>query len=737
MKKINVLSLFDGICSGRVALQRAGIPVNKYYASEIDKYAIMITQNNFPDTIQLGDVTKWEDWDIDWGSIDLLIGGSPCFTAGTLVMTPTGFKNIEDIQVGDYVLTHKSRYRKVLKTGHKQVNTVYNIKGMGLHNLETTQEHPFYIRERYRVWDNENRTYSRLFKAPEWKKACELNKNTFLGSTYNTANTKSGIFKATDKNFWYYVGRFTADGWTTKVKRKHRKNSYLYKVMLCCGKRDFEDCKTLLDSIGYNYCITEERTVYKFCISNQSLLEYLEKIKKGALNKIIHPDVWNLPLESKKAFIEGYISGDGHIYKNGVISATSISKNLIYGLKMLINEVYNRPCGIHLTKRKPTSIIEGRIVNQHNTYEIRFKYINDKQDKGFYEDNYTWCPTKNIQPQQKTCVVYNLEVEEDNSYTANTIVVHNCQGFSFAGKQLNFNDPRSKLFFDYVNILRHIQKYNPNVKFLLENVKMKQEFQDIFSDMLGVQPVEINSALLSAQNRKRLYWTNWEFGQPEDKHIMLKDIVHEYSDELPIKYTERNMRHYKDLNDKSLCCTATMYKGAGNNGMTLIFEKLQEYIVPFDKTLQILDKEVKRGKVGYFGKDSQANRVYYIHDKAVTLCGSAGGGAAKMGQYLFGCLTPDRVNKRQNEQRFNEGDKFYTLTAQDKHGVLVEGYIRKLTPVECERLQTLEDGFTANGVDQKTGKVVPISNTQRYKALGNGWTVDVIAHILKSLDFGE
>ena len=380
MRKINVLSLFDGVSCGRVALQRAGIPVNKYYASEIDKYAIMITQNNFPDTIQLGDVTKWKDWDIDWSSIDLLIGGNPCVS------------------------------------------------------------------------------------------------------------------------------------------------------------------------------------------------------------------------------------------------------------------------------------------------------------------------------------------------------------WSVAGKQLGTEDPRGQLLFDYVNILHHIQKHNPNVKFLVENVKMKQEFQDIFSNMLGVQPVEINSALLSAQNRKRLYWTNWEFGQPEDKHIMLKDIVHEYS---------------KVDRDKSLCLDANYYKGGNlkqyyeKHRRQLAFEWLNEYIVPFDKTLQILDKEVERGKVGYFGKDSQANRVYYIHDKAVTLCGSAGGGAAKMGQYLFGCLTPDRVNKRQNGQRFNEGDKFYTLTAQDKHGVLVEGYIRKLTPVECERLQTLEDGFTANGIDQKTGKVVPISNTQRYKALGNGWTVDVIAHILKSLDFGE
>lgn len=75
---MNILSLFDGISCGRVALERVGIPVDKYYASEIDKYAIQITQKNYPDTIHLGDVTKWKDWDIDWKSIDLLIGGSPC-----------------------------------------------------------------------------------------------------------------------------------------------------------------------------------------------------------------------------------------------------------------------------------------------------------------------------------------------------------------------------------------------------------------------------------------------------------------------------------------------------------------------------------------------------------------------------------------------------------------------------------------------------------------------------------
>lgn len=256
-----------------------------------------------------------------------------------------------------------------------------------------------------------------------------------------------------------------------------------------------------------------------------------------------------------------------------------------------------------------------------------------------------------------------------------------CQGFSIAGKQLNFDDPRSKLYFEFE---RAVKEVNPKY-FFLENVAMRKDFEAIITERLGVKPIAINSNLVSAQNRKRLYWTNIPATVPEDKGIMLCDIVHENED--------------------------------GFDG------DLEPYKVPFDKTLQIIDKEIQRGKVGYFRKDSQANRVYDIHGKAVTLCGEAGGGAAKMGQYLFGCITPDRVNKRQNGQRFNDGDKFYTLTAQDRHGVLIDGYIRKLTPVECERLQTLPDGYTEG-----------VSEPARYKALGNCWTVDVVAHCFKYIN---
>jgi len=302
-----------------------------------------------------------------------------------------------------------------------------------------------------------------------------------------------------------------------------------------------------------------------------------------------------------------------------------------------------------------------------------------------------------------------------------------CQGFSFAGKQLNFEDPRSKLFFEFVRMLNEIRETNPEVLFLLENVKMKKEFQDIITQHLGVEPVEINSNLVSAQNRKRIYWTNIvQLTQPKDKGIFLKDIIHENNDEvLNIQVPNFNVNPsgngmngdvYSIEKDKSR--TLKTNKGEGQK----ISVCIAEYIVPFDKTLQILDKEVQRGKVGYFRKDSQANRVYYIHDKAVTLCGEAGGGATKMGQYLFGCITPDRIEKIQHGQRFNDGKKFYTLTAQDKHGVLIEGYIRKLTPIECERLQNVPDNYTNQ-----------VSNSQRYKMLGNGWTIDVISHIFSSI----
>jgi len=282
-----------------------------------------------------------------------------------------------------------------------------------------------------------------------------------------------------------------------------------------------------------------------------------------------------------------------------------------------------------------------------------------------------------------------------------------CQGFSFAGKQLNFDDPRSKLFFEYVDILNHFKpKY-----FLLENVKMKKEYQDVISECLGVQPIEINSALVSAQNRRRLYWTNIpEIRQPGDEGVLLKHII------------ESDMVD----RDKAHCLDANYFKG-GN--LKSYFEKHRRQLVfSRDGLCHVGDADLK-------GNDS-IKRVYSAEGKSPTLTTMGGGhrepkilygamrgrylvdGKRQDGKMLTAGLTTQRLEVRQDE-------KTNTLTTVQKDNNVVNSETlsyRKLTPLECERLQTFPDNYTNH-----------VSNTQRYKALGNSWTVDVIAHIFRAM----
>lgn len=168
-----------------------------------------------------------------------------------------------------------------------------------------------------------------------------------------------------------------------------------------------------------------------------------------------------------------------------------------------------------------------------------------------------------------------------------------CQGFSIAGKQLNFKDERSKLYFVFEEILYHIKTLNPNVKFLLENVRMKKEYKDIITSRLDTEPVLIDSSLVSAQDRKRLYWTNItdHIELPKDKNIILKDILQKDED------VPENFYLKRDINLLIL-----------TNG---------------------------KRKIGYFNSDSQGQRVYGIDGKSVTISALGGGWGAKTGLYLM------------------------------------------------------------------------------------------------------
>jgi len=303
-----------------------------------------------------------------------------------------------------------------------------------------------------------------------------------------------------------------------------------------------------------------------------------------------------------------------------------------------------------------------------------------------------------------------------------------CQGFSFAGKGLNFDDPRSKLFFTFVDILK---RYKPKY-FLLENVKMKKEYQKVISDCLGVEPIEINSALVSAQNRKRLYWTNIPgVTQPKDKGILLKDIIDGQA------FLNDNGK-VKKQSEKSNCIDANYHKRKDNHAQrTLILAGHAEEIKGHDYNKRVYSPEGKAPTLAAAGNlgpkitvetpgrsaHSRARinkNIKSLHEKGNCI-GTHAGNPTQRGTTCI--LIKEEFYKKRNVPRIY--DKKAPTLRKDRYGLekTTDGLTwRKLTPLECERLQTVPDNFTAH-----------VSNTQRYKMLGNGWTVDVIAHIFRGL----
>ena len=256
-----------------------------------------------------------------------------------------------------------------------------------------------------------------------------------------------------------------------------------------------------------------------------------------------------------------------------------------------------------------------------------------------------------------------------------------------------------QLFMEFVRALKESKcKY-----FLYENnYSIHKDIKAFITEQLGVEPIMINSALVSGQNRKRCYWTNIpNVTQPEDKGILLKDVL----------------ENAVPWQDKSYCMTSTyngavLYNTLERKQRTMVAIPINTYNNEGEKSRTVMSGYYKYGeatliknkgfkggttaiaepiRLGQYGKGGQGQRIYSVCGKSVTLSANGDGQGAKTGLYKIDLPDGDYI-------------------------------IRKLTPIEAERLQTLPDNYTEG-----------ISNTQRYKCIGNGWTVDVIAHILKGL----
>lgn len=748
-----------------------------------------------------GDISQINPNDLP--DFDFMTYSFPCFIEGTLVLTSNGYKPIEDITENDYVLTHTNTYQKVVKPMVNEANHIYKLSTMASEDLFVTEEHPFYVRKRERKWNNERRSYDRVFHKPEWIKTKDLDKSYYVGCAINQKSElpkwdgvefngawghkvqKNELCDLFEKNeFWWLVGRFIGDGWTRDYKTD---KFHSEQVVICCGKHKKDEIVEVLDRLPFNYSVVEERTVYKFHIVNKELTRFLYQFGKGANNKHLTSDVINLPVDLLESFLEGYTSSDGYITEDGLIKISSISQKLIYDTAQCIMKVYKRPVSVYLTKRKPTCVIEGRTVNQKDTYTVTFKKVKNKQDKAFYEDGYVWCPINNIEKLDYNGLVYNMEVENDNSYVVQNIIVHNCTDISVAGRKDGVikGQTRSGLLYECEKVI----EYKRPKYLLLENVKnlVGKQFKTQFDEWLEYLESlgytnywkVLNSRDFGVpQNRERVFVLSilgehnpYEFHNGFELDIRLKDVLESNVDEkyyLSKEVQDRfkpNDKFYDKLSsvnkldninpsknglngnvfgDNGVCPTLTTNKGEGIKICETNVERIEDssnkpYFV--DRQGRIQEFDLKKNYIQWDTSkkqyNSQQNRAFYDKKLSGTIATNANANVVENSEPLI-CASRGRNPENlsdckydaQYEQRLeiNYSGASNTITTVQKDNYVLETNfrIRKLTPKECWRLMGIDDECF-----DKAQQVN--SNSQLYKQAGNGIVVDVLYYIFKEL----
>lgn len=720
MFNIKVLSLFDGMACGMLAMKRGGYQVDSYDAYEIDKYAIQSATHNFPEIVEHGDIFNADF--TEYKDIDFLMGGSPCVPAGSKIKTDNGYKAIEDIEIGDMVLTHKNRYRPVSRLYERQSSHIYHIKFNGGDTLDITGNHPVYT---YR--DNEFM----------FVRADELTINDYVCININQQQKQ---LEYSDDILWL-LGRTLADGYYCKAK---------HCIIVTVGKKKVEDFESHLNNIHY-YTAHNDRPAVEYVIKNADLTElYSYFCNKKALDKFIPNAILDLPISQLKVVYNGYISGDGFIRKDkpNTVMWNSSSHDLTLSLGLVTAKLFGKYPTISVRKGEFKKLPNGYCqtnVNYSSQISVTTKY---NPDVKIVEDKLL-IRIKSLSKETIDIKVYNIETAQDHSYTVNNVIVHNCTYWSIAQTKHRETEASGigwELFSQYVKALKEVKpKY-----FIYENNKsMSKAIRESITKAFGFDAICINSALVSAQNRQRLYWvgkrnengtySKVDVQQPEDRGILLKDIL-DSGDDLT-------------TNNKTWTLTAS-YNGAVGSQRNMVVEPVN---ITNEGKSQTIKAQYQQSSIANFCKytstygatgvaepirvgalprpngelsTSQAFRVYDNNAKSVTLKACGGGAGGKTGLYAI----PIEFENGAPTKAISSSDgKTYTVYSV-VNGIIVikgkeypiklqDGYyiIRKLTISECKRLQTVPEWYEFT-----------VSNAQAYKMLGNGWTVDVITHLIKS-----
>jgi len=462
-----------------------GIGWEPDWFSEVEAFSKAVLTHHYPGVKDLGDMNLIEDGIRD-GSVeapDILVGGTPCFIAGTLVLCQRGLIPIEEVLVGDEVWTHKCRWRRVTKLMSRTSDTII-LKGQGHPGLETTTEHPFYALEKHSRTTHVKNCSTRITGTtePKWCDAKDMAGRFWATpASYPTSNippfeTKAyecrNQPKAFDKNFFWLIGAWLR---SNQISGRHEGQTNEH-VLFCGNKKDKEILSKKIGLTGLSFSVSEQRTTVRFQIVSKPLSRWILANFGQHCDKSKIP-FWMMGLENelKQAFLDGYMFADGGYYKQlkggYLYRATTVSRELSVTLRMLYATI-GKSCTVCFCKLPHKHVTEGQTVNQRSFFQIS---AYDISRSAFVKDNFLWGKVRNVLPGRENVQVHNLEVDEDNSYTADGIVVHNCQSFSVAGARRSLDDQRGVLALTYVRIANAIDDVRsvrglPGVVTLWENV---------------------------------------------------------------------------------------------------------------------------------------------------------------------------------------------------------------------------------------------------------------------------
>lgn len=610
-KPIRLIELFAGIGAQAKALENLGVNFEHYKICEFDPYAVKSYNAVHKTNFETSDITKITADDLNIVDTDkyeyIMTYSFPCGLRGEKIKTETGYKNIEDVEVGDYVLTHTNTYKKVVKTMTRQTQGYYRIKYIGGESL-LTSEHPLYV---YRD--------SKF----QWIKVKDLKLTDKVSFNVNTKEIDVDL----SNEYLWLLGRYVADGWV---------NKYLYNsVEFAVGNKKEDEFlnKIPQDFRGRFKKFQKPNTCIEYRLADKEFQKYCLEFGQGAKNKRIPEWVLNLPKSKLQSFFDGYISGDGHIRfkgKSKEIMFSTTSFELFLGLQAIIAKLYSKICSMYIRKnnRKTTfnDMYNCQVVLSSNS--ICQEVIGDKIVTRISKIEYI----------DELVDVFNFEVETDNSYTINNIIVHNCQDLSLAGKQKGMKKgegTRSGLLWEVERLLRELNQKGKNhlpTVLLLENVaqllsyKNRLDFDD-WCHFLSSLGYENYYKILNAkdfgipQNRERCFMVSilgdgyYTFPKPKKLTICLKDMLEQEVDEKyflsadkikSIANWKAQQDPLKDIDKEKKISPTLTARGAGeeHSGMVLINEDVE-----FSDSIPIKEATKKGYSLARDGDGVYTNRV--------------------------------------------------------------------------------------------------------------------------------